>query len=73
MAYQPDLTNPTLDIVVSAEPIWDRLKRNNLLPENGKLYYKALACNFLDFDDQRLFSVSKHINILKIFANDGLS
>ena len=47
------------------------MKRNNLLPDNYtdqqkiKNSIKALVCNFLDFDDRRLISDSKHIKILK--------
>ena len=59
------------DVIASAESIWYQLKTQNLLPDNFirqqkiKTSIKALACNFLDFDDRQLNVDHKHINILK--------
>jgi hypothetical protein len=59
------------DIIASAESIWEQLKRKNLLPDSFikqqkvKNSIKAMACNFLDFDNRRLTADSKHIKILK--------
>ena len=59
------------DVIASAESIWDQLKTQNLLPDSFikqqkiKASIKALACNFLDFDDRQLNVDHKRINILK--------
>ncbi len=59
------------DIIAAAESIWDQLKRNALIPDSFikqqkiKNSIKALACNFLDFDDRRLTEDSKHNRTLK--------
>jgi hypothetical protein len=60
------------DVVASAESIWDQLNRENVLntrwlSEKRKIKnsIKALACNFLDFDDRGISEDSKHIKILK--------
>ncbi len=59
------------DVVASAESIWDQLQRNDLLPDGYlkrqkiKNSIKALACNFLDFEDRKMSEDAKHIKILK--------
>ena len=59
------------DVVASAESIWDQLQRKNLLPDGYmkqqkiKNSIKALACNFLDFEDRKMSEDSRHIKILK--------
>jgi hypothetical protein len=59
------------DIIAATESIWDQLHHNNLIPDSFikqqkiKNSIKALACNFLDFDDRKLTQDSKHIKILK--------
>ena len=59
------------DVIASAESIWDQLKSQNLLPDSFmkqqkiKASIKALACNFLDFDDRQLNIDHKRIKILK--------
>ena len=59
------------DVIASAESIWDQLKSQNLLPDSFmkqqkiKASIKALACNFLDFDDRQLNVDHKRIKILK--------
>ena len=59
------------DVIASAESIWDQLQHNNVVADSFtkqqkiKNSIKALACNFLDFDDRRLTHDSKHVNILK--------
>ena len=59
------------DVIASAESIWDQLKSQNLLPDSFlkqqkiKTSIKALACNFLDFDDRQLNVDHKRIKILK--------
>ena len=63
------------DVIASAESIWLQLKRENLLPDSHlkqqkvKHSIKALACNFLDFDDKKLFDDHKLIKILKRFRD----
>ena len=59
------------DVIASAESIWDQLKTQNLLPDSFikqqkiKASIKALACNFLDFDDRQLNVDHNRIRILK--------
>ena len=59
------------DIIATAESIWDQLDREKLLPDgHGKQQrvkhaIKALACNFLVFDDKRLHDHHKRVQILK--------
>ena len=59
------------DVIVSAESIWEQLRNQNLLPDRFikqqkiKASIKALACNFLDFDDRQLNVDNKRIKILK--------
>ena len=58
-------------LIASAESIWDQLKTQNLLPDSFikqqkiKASIKALACNFLDFDDGQLNVDHNRIKILK--------
>ena len=55
----------------SDQSIWDQLNKQNLLPDSFikqqkiKASIKALACNFLDFDDRQLNVDHKRIKILK--------
>lgn len=58
-------------IITTAASIWHQLKRENLIPDSFikqqkfKTSIKALACNFLDFDDRQLSDDHKRIKILK--------
>jgi hypothetical protein len=53
------------DIIATAESIWEQLDREKLLldgyikQQRVKHSIKALACNFLDFDDKRLHNDHK--------------
>ena len=59
------------DVIASAESIWDQLKTQNLLLDSFikeqkiKASIKALAWNFLDFDDRQLNIDHSRIKILK--------
>ena len=59
------------EVIASVESIWDQLNKQNLLPDifikqqKIKASIKALACNFLDFDDRQLNVDHKRIKILK--------
>jgi hypothetical protein len=67
LATRPKESN----IIASAESIWEQLNWKNLLPDSFikqkkvKNSIKAIACNFLDFDNRRLTPDSKHIKTLK--------
>ena len=58
-------------IIATAESNWEQLNPHNLLPSNFlkqqkiKNYIRALASNFLDFDDKQLNTDAKRIRILK--------
>ena len=58
-------------IIATAESIWEQLQRQNALPDSFikqlkiKNSIKALACNFLNFDDKRLSVDNKRIKLLK--------
>ena len=59
------------DIIATAESIWEQLDREKQLPDGYikhqrvKHSIKALACNFLDFDDKCLHDDHKRIKVLK--------
>ena len=62
----------TSDIIVTAESVWDQIRRENICKETHshmertKNSLRALAFNLIDLDNNQIFKYEKITNIIKI-------